>query len=62
MIILWDHTDAVITYGDACGPGYTGLRCAPVLGWRAFGFNDFKRLKARQPSTNPCYPYRKFNT
>ena len=40
------------------GPGYTGLRCAPVLWWRAFGIIESKLLKARHYSTNPSYPYR----
>ena len=34
---------------------------ATVLGWRAFGYNKYKQLKARHPSTNPSYPYRFFN-
>ena len=47
--------------GDASGPGYTGLRCATVLWWRAFGFINLKLLKARHHSTNPSYPYRFFH-
>ena len=55
------NTKIKFTLAMPKGPGYAGLRFAPVLWWRAFGIINSKQLKARHPSTNPSYPYRFFN-